>query len=792
MLEIKLILNTKTYDFDNFSDLTNESYVVESIKKTNDGLVKSFYIPTEAEARNIITKSKSVSKDNPTYSRLVSTISAEATYKASLPNIQPAFTVQRSEDVDNQAVLDNYLETKEQQIEMMSLGFGKSEQTENIYPTDDSIINLIPKNCFRNNGTYSNGGAEWGFFIQTYNYSSNIKMSSVLIYDVFNIKTDFINPETISIKPVLNYNFKYDPETDVVYKDGPNNYCLANPSLSSAIQYVSLKENSLDLGVDKYKTETDNGFCFGSTTAKYIGVKKIFGSGPEDLQNIALLLGDIALGFATSGMSTGASLAIGVAYNLLGSAAINITKELYPSLYSNDTNTKIIRSTTNISGYGSFEDAKRYGNLSKYFSTRMQDADGKYSGSNRDNPLFFKDSSDSINYQMQLYSSYLSDYYTGILGHRLSLEVFNDNTNLFNWIPQYIGTIKDEWAHYIGEDLKMNTEEITDGSKDKSILFGKYHSAKIIFKPKITGTYDVLLHDMPANTTLSWSNESDNSSQKTYVDAWGNGRPISSSNYLKLYLNLYAGSTYEFEVRRRQNGYGAFGSAKMNVYLSNRNPLNPTGSWRYGLNYSWRSISYEGHAINTQFIPTTNGQYTFVLNPQNGASKDTYIKVLDSNFKKIIEDDDGFGNRMSGVKLNLVANRQYFVIGRFFNPSTTGSFEIDVFKQNYIPEMQGKVAQRTIWIPQLGSERNIYFLTSQTTSKTIRMQLTLDSNYNNYSDKPSVSISIKDSKLGFLATQSNLLENDLVFSFEANTLYLIQLSLNGTYSGGANLYVRPN
>ena len=76
---------------------------------------------------------------------------------------------------------------------------------------DHQIVNLIPRNKFTNVGTYTRSGTEWGFFLKTYNDYGNNMISSLLIYDINNLKFSTVDFDIVSIKTVYTMNFNTMP-----------------------------------------------------------------------------------------------------------------------------------------------------------------------------------------------------------------------------------------------------------------------------------------------------------------------------------------------------------------------------------------------------------------------------------------------------------------------------------------------------------------------------------------------------------------------------------------------------
>ena len=308
--EVKLIDNAiANYDYAGYNSLRSNPYVVEFLYE-GEQLTKEFYIPTKAEAVEIINKSTGIGKQNKKYRDLITSITIEASYKASLSSsISLLSNDNKADNVNSQPTLDHYLLTESNtQNKYLTLGSVLSE-AEPILTTDNSIVDLIPKKYFRSDGEYQNAGAEWGYFIKTYKDYDNNKISSVLIYDILNIRKELGTPDTVQIKPVFSWNFKYDYDSDVVSKDSENNYCLGNPSFKAGIKYVKhpndmgtfLPKNPDDSG---YTIAADDGYCIGSYNAKYIGTHKNYKGSVSILESAVVYLGNIALGVITSGFST--------------------------------------------------------------------------------------------------------------------------------------------------------------------------------------------------------------------------------------------------------------------------------------------------------------------------------------------------------------------------------------------------------------------------------------------------------------------------------------------------------
>lgn len=294
--EFKLISNNVFYDYLNFNSLYSEKYVVEIIRTdSSTNLIKEFYIPNDNEVNKIIEKSLRINNNDSVFSNLITSINIENSYKSSLPSIVPLNTISYTEDVNNQNILDHFLST--QSIDTPELVMTSQNAYKKV--VDHQIVNLIPKSKFTSVGTYTRSGTEWGFFLKTFNDYGNNMISSLLIYDINNLKFSTVDFDIVSIKTVYTMNFKYDATLNVVYKDSPNNFCIGNPQYKASIQYVTLDGNKTNFTIPN-SIENDHGYCFSAYDAALIGVGKNFNQSYVDsLSNILIKAGSIALAAAT-------------------------------------------------------------------------------------------------------------------------------------------------------------------------------------------------------------------------------------------------------------------------------------------------------------------------------------------------------------------------------------------------------------------------------------------------------------------------------------------------------------
>lgn len=370
VLEIKLITAPGEYYFSGYPDLQKEEYVCEFVlQRSEGGLAVSFYIPSLAEKDAILGRAFERCEDPKTQGRLITSLNAEYNYKSSLPSAGPLRSARsaygsRSKEGDgnNQQLLENYLLTGDTRVDPITAGTPGSGNK--IYPTDDPIVNLIPKDYFATEGMRHGQGIEWGYFINTFANDMKTNVCSVLLYDIAVIKTNFIDPEDITIKPVLSYNYLYRADLDVVSKNSPNSYCLANPKFTAALVYDNNPDNLIgephkNYGESEYDFRKDDGFCFGSSTATFIGVSKNYKDGVDGIAGLVEKYGGIVMKNIITSAGSWQKFAIGAAKDTVSAVGMSLLKYVESSMTRARDQERYVYTTAKISGYGDFDDAKR-------------------------------------------------------------------------------------------------------------------------------------------------------------------------------------------------------------------------------------------------------------------------------------------------------------------------------------------------------------------------------------------------------------------------------------------------
>ena len=94
------------------------------------------------------------------------------------------------------------------------------------------------------------------------------------------------------------------------------------------------------------------------------------------------------------------------------------------------------------------------------------------------------------------------------------------------------------------------------------------------------------------------------------------------------------------------------------------------------------NMSTVGEYKYIQFIPTEDIECTFF----STGAYDTYGYIYDSEMNELVHDDDSGTDRNFSIKYNFEAGQTYYLGVRFYNSSTTGSFNVTLCSHEYDTE----------------------------------------------------------------------------------------------------------
>ena len=776
ILEVKLISNDFYYDYNGYTSLYNYNYVLETIYMEGKTMIKEFFVPSLKDINIIIKNHKTITNNDKVYTKLITSITSEADFKASKSNLYSITPLNESittTNCDNQAILDYYLSVKNIKNETINTGSINAKITQ-ISSSDDPIIHLIPKDYFRYNGIHKGLGAEWGYFIKTYNDYSQNKISSVLIFDIETIKYTSYQPHIVTIKPILAMNYKYIKDTDVVIKDTPNNYCLGNPKYELALKYVKLADNKNDFtpinfGDPQYNYKKDEGYTIYSTQACFNGTVKSYNGDLKKFTNLGLFLGNVALSLATSGLNLPAQIAIGATSTLIGNVIADIENKVIMN-FDDDDNIKIV--DYKIPGETNYNALQDLNKLMKYVKLQLSNENGNFNFNETSNPLLFKNNNHYIGYVIGINASEEDTRYVVQLGNRLTVDIFNDNTSIIKQNPDLLDSISGEWSYLAWQDIQPKNMQIPDSFNDVIIKFGRENTQKqtLFFTPKESGQYDLILHNITPYTyfkiyDINGINKEIHSTSEIKTFNEMATYNVAKEPYLKFLEYFTKGKTYKIEIGN--NSRHQYGACKLNIYKSDLSTIK-TGSFSTGLNYTYRLMNNNGVAINNEIYANNVGQYYISANADNNS--DTYITILDKNFNQLISSDNG-------IRMTLNTNEPYYVISRFKSINTTGQYKVNFRKQKYIPDINNSFAGSPISISTFGRTNNVtYFITTQSASRKVKLSAYWDTT-NSLVTIPKVAIEIYNMNGKLLTSNTDITDKYFTYLFSMNTSYLIKLKV---------------
>lgn len=576
------------------------------------------------------------------------------------------------------------------------------------YVTDNAISTIIPRAYFTSSGSHQNLGKEWGYYISTVPEFEGTFISRVLIFDLIQIRSYNTREDQIKIKIVEHSNYKFLTTDNVILSYGDNNFCLGNPILESNIQYVAGTDNQnlkyhLNPGDKRYSSKDDKGFAFGNADVIYIGQ----GKNSDNKANVAKSIVNFSSTTIASIASTylhlnlASSIAVEEAVSLLSDAFFDA---LYPKLYANTETTfnnkkKVVSFIRNP--YDNFSTAGQQNNLLKHTLFRFQSYNGndektklKEIKANRQTPLLYKDDSDSINYRQEILSSELDDSYTAIVDHKLSIDVFNDDS-IFFWKPDpsFLAQQSISWGYLIGKNVHVAKQIFNPGSKAIYAVFGTKFDQTIDFCPNESCYYNLLLLDAAPGTrividglcTITFSS-------KTYTNAWNETIVGAFQNNFESTVFLEKNKRYVLHVLRLESNFQYFGTAKFNILKQGKNNLKLSDCSFKDSNLSFfsSSINYNKISISYTIIPDEDTLITVSINSIDNC--DPFLEILDSNFDLIVSNDDGGGNRDSALRIRLIKGQPIIIVTRLFSQNQTGKFNLNIFKGNYFPNISNQAS----------------------------------------------------------------------------------------------------
>ncbi len=799
---IKVVLNPRLYYLNNEMLNSYDNIVEFSFLNSENIFTKKYYSMNHEEKNEVLKKTKIINESDNFHQTFVTLYNLENDYKSKIHQIVPFSTIRKSGSVNNQGVLNNYLESAANlQVGMHDIGNSGITQ-EFVHVIDNPIVNLIPKDIFKYNGINKKSGSEWGYVANTYSDTGNNKITSLIVYDIENQRLGFNSADNTVIKPVITRNFKYNSDLDLVYDDGPNNYCLGNPNYRVNISYTTVKDdlNSTshpNVGDSNYDIKLDNGVCINRFNQMLVGSGKN-SDGKVGLVKFLLKTFNLLTQMATAkipmvpGIVDKVFTTISDAYesgetykNLLNYSLTNRADNRKQYFYEYNANANNFQSAKI-----SLDEEKFFKSFSLKFPEYKDKAEDitaeNFAKNNRQTPLLFKTKDDFLNYEFMILEAENFNGYTCLVEHSLDLDVFNDNSVwLFRWDPEFICESKNNWSYLYGSNMKFN-ERTIEGGEMHAYLCGKGEIREFAFGPaKKSGNFTMILNDASANTIFTTNQVSKTVEKNYYSDSSNNLHDSSYSKPLRYDFSLCSGDVFKFSISRIISGSKQFGWG--NITISELGSSTSIyGNYVERMNLERTELDINNGSILTTLITSKSDFYTINLISKKNYL-DTFLRIYDEHYNLIIEDDDGFGGGRAGVKVTLFKNKKYYIISRFYNKSD-GKAEIVVTNEKYIPEIAEVLSKNALNDSSFGKDKYASFLISQYSDRNIVIQAEW---YNtSLNINPTVKGIIYDCYGKIIKKVDDLARTNLNITFEKDYLYYLELSTTNEALNGMGLSIR--
>lgn len=715
--EMRLITNVTETDGIPREFVSNTfSPYLEIITQNEENLEAKYYELDQITTQTIIRQAKSADKYSDVEKRLITSFNFYFSNTAQATNQLNSYSKVRRNtaeaNINSQASLDYFLKTKE--IEKICFDYSTfaypGEHKPTHYNIDSAIATLLPKSVFTYEGIKNESGMEWGYYIKTVKEKDDSLLSQVLIYDIAQLKATDNTSDIITIKVVEHSNYKYNKTDDSVFYYGENNLCIGNPTLESAIDYVTLSDDENKIshpnpGDSDYNKTEDDGFAFKGFDICHVGVGKN-SDGKTNAANKLFSFGvDLASSFVLSkfsGMPWIATFAIG---EVISFAANSVFDQLIPTQkFSDDIKkekdgTYKYQASEKFSSGINYANARKAGKLTKSTFLRMppckkanESQTNKNISNNRQTPLLFKNSNHSINFNHILWASENNDSYTAIIQHHLTLDIFDDDSIwLWKFDPTFLASANSSWGYLIGEDIKPTAKSFSATDSSINIAFGTKSTQNISFTPQNPGNFDIVLTNATPDSTLSIDGLPPLEITKfedIFQSPFYNEEITRECNRFnctyKANVRLSVGKTYNIRVMRKANGL-QYGSATLSIYEAQSGIGSPQ---EFLLSNSANGIishkvKYKGWQ---QTIHTYSKKDELVTISLTSSSLDTYLTILDDYYRPIVSDDDSFGIRNAGYVIRLKAYSSVYIIPRLYNRVSSGDFSLTVGNCRWMPK----------------------------------------------------------------------------------------------------------
>lgn len=569
---------------------------------------------------------------------------------------------------------------------------------------DDEIVNIIPKNYFKECGNYSYVGKEFGFYINTSSNnfpSKNSNISEVIIFDVENRLPNLYYIETedkcyVDITPIYQSKYIYNRQTNNVSRlknDTDFRYVLSNINVSMCLMNDTMKSrefhydgqifpllNQGDAGYDSTKYN----LSVSSTpqTYAYFDPGMYFSCFGFEFRNTApynkvlyenLILGKYSFNIASSLMSKYLNSSI---IKYAGKAATFFSNQII------DINDKKIEIETET-----FSPKRVYNTRlfegSQWFMKQYADNYVKYGYSARNIETNYKPNNDSlpIIYEVKMNDCETEKqhfkllyqvgfdrkiYVPSIMATNVSLEIMQVSSN-----GEYrkVDSVDGWWM----DNLSWNNSEIELMVGESSLYtYEKEKSCIVNFTPEYDGNYSFETFDTEDDTYIKFFDENNK-----FVNDYDDGGAYVNSKGLrvctKFDVNLKGGNTYSLEIREYDD-FDDFiyspGRGKIKVSIGEK--IDYAYESKYYIHKN--SFSITNNPCIKKFIPSRTDLFTFsTLN-----NTDAIIKIYDVDYH-LISDSKYIGD--NNLSVVLEKDNIYYVSVQIENNTVEKNIDLVIYKE---------------------------------------------------------------------------------------------------------------
>ena len=232
----------------------------------------------------------------------------------------------------------------------------------------------------------------------------------------------------------------------------------------------------------------------------------------------------------------------------------------------------------------------------------------------------------------------------------------------------------------------------------------------------------------------------------------------------------------------------AYGGAKLNI-LFNNGIINLARASDYAKNYTSKTYNYNGDTYFYKFVPKNDGLFSFNLNSNSASYKKYSVFILNDKFEIISEYSST--NKNSGLRISLLENDTYYIVIRT-SSTANESIKFNVWYGSYIPNINSRIAKKTIFITNFSTIKTKTFLTIQKVSSTYK----ISSFWDNTTISPilsPVSFKLFDSNNELIISNKDINGIWQNFTIDSNKLYSIELSTDDSSllkSIGLSIYIQ--